>query len=131
MDPVARRLFVSCGNGEALILDTDMGFISVCLPVAHGTGGHTAFAFHPFGPAGWKASAFFTGRSGVLDAIRMNAFVRCAGVTPLALEGASTALTPDPTTAQFRLAVVPHGSRGVQILVADQQPRSTPSWRRR
>ncbi len=122
---------MDCGNDEALTLDTDMGFIFVCLPVAHGAGGHTAFAFHPLGPAGWKAGAFFTGRSSVLDAIRLNAFVRYVGVTPLALESAGTALTPDPTTTQLWLAVAPHGSRGAQILVADQQPRRTSSWRRR
>lgn len=121
MDPVGRRLFVACENGTALIVDADMGFVFVRLPIASGPSLKAAFAFHPFGPDGWKGGAFFAGAKGALDAIRMNAFVRYAGVARMRLGGTGTALALDPAAHQIWLALSPRAPQGAQLLVLGTQ----------
>lgn len=107
VDPVGRRLFVACGNGAALVLDTDMGFTFVQLPIHRGNALRAAFAFHPNGPGGWKGGAFIAGHGPVLEAIRMNAFISYTGGDSLPLPGPATALALSPAAGQLWVAVAP------------------------
>lgn len=126
LDPVGRRLFVACGNGTALVIDTDMGFAFEQLPIQKGMGLRTVFAFHPGGPAGWKGGAFIAGDGPELDAIRMNAFISYTGAGAIPLPGRATALAVSPAARETWIALAPadgaapadvaRQSAGVQIL---------------
>jgi DNA-binding beta-propeller fold protein YncE len=107
LDPVGRRLFVACGNGRALVVDTDMGFAFEQLPIQHGTALRTVFAFHPNGPGGWKGGAFIAGDGPELDAIRMNAFISYTGAGAIPLSGRATALAVNPAAGQIWIALAP------------------------
>ena len=107
LDPVGRRLFVACGNGRALVIDTDMGFAFEQLPIQNGTGLRTVFAFHPNGPGGWKGGAFIAGDGPELDAIRMNAFISYTGAGAIRLPGRATALAVNPPAGQIWIALAP------------------------
>lgn len=104
-DPVGRRLFVACGNGTALVIDTDMGFAFEQLPIQKGTALQTVFAFHPTGPGGWKGGAFIAGDGPVLDAIRMNAFISYTSAGSLPLPGRATALAVNAPAGQLWIAL--------------------------
>lgn len=106
-DPVGRRLFVACGNGTALVIDTDMGFAFEQLPIQKGTALRTAFALHPTGPGGWKGGAFIAGDGPVLDGIRMNAFISYTSGGSLPLSGRATALAVSPAAGQLWIALAP------------------------
>lgn len=110
LDPVGRRLFVACSNGEALVIDTDMGFAFEQLPIQNGTGLRTVFAFHPNGPGGWKGGAFIAGDGPELDAIRMNAFISYTGAGAIPLPGRATALAVSPAAGQIWVALAPTGA---------------------
>ena len=107
LDPVGRRLFVACGNGMALVIDTDMGFAFEKLPIQKATALRTVFAFHPGAPADWKAGAFIAGDGQVLDAIRMNAFISYTNGGSLPLTGRATALAVSPAARQLWIALAP------------------------
>lgn len=114
-DPVGRRLFVACGNGTALIIDTDMGFAFEQLPIQKGAPLRTVFAFHPLGPGGWKGGAFIAGDGPELDAIRMNAFISYTSAGSLPLPGPATALAVSPAAGQLWIALA-RQQGGVEIL---------------
>lgn len=125
VDPVGRRLFVACGNGTALVIDTDMGFTFVQVPIHRGTALQATFAFHPNGPGGWKGGAFIAGHGPVLEAIRMNAFISYTGGVSLPLPGPATALASSPSAGQLWVAIAPRegtdggsaqAATGVEIL---------------
>lgn len=107
LDPVGRRLFVACGNGTALVIDTDMGFAFEQLPIQKATALRTVFAFHPGAPAGWKGGAFIAGEGTELDAIRMNAFISYTNGGSLPLPGRATALAVSPAARQLWIALAP------------------------
>lgn len=111
MDTIGRRLFVACGNGRALIVDADLGFTFVKLPIQPSPSLHVAFAFRPLGPAGWKGGAFILGGS-VVEAIRMYAFVRYGDGGRLALAGPASALTLIPAAGELWLALRPGAAAG-------------------
>lgn len=117
MDPVGRRLFVACGNGEALVVDEDMGFTFVRLPIERAASLQAVFAFHPLGPRGWKGGAFMAGDGPALDAIRMEAFISYAGGGSLPLAAPCTALAVSPAARQLALALAPRGSGAVELLM--------------
>ena len=112
LDPVGRRLFVACGNGTALVIDTDMGFAFEQLPIQKGTALRTVFAFHPGGSGGWKGGAFIAGDGPGLDAIRMNAFISYASGGSMPLPGRATALAVSPSAEQLWIAVAPRNGSG-------------------
>src|SRR5215469_14896109 len=113
LDPVGRRLFVACGNGTALVIDTDMGFAFEQLPIQKGAPLRTVFAFHPGGPGGWKGGAFIAGDGPELDAIRMDAFISYTSAGSMPLSGRATALAVSPAAAQIWIALAPrHGVSG-------------------
>lgn len=116
LDPVGRRLFVACGNGVALVIDTDMGFAFEQLPIHKGTALQTAFAFHPDGPGGWKGGAFIAGNGTALDGIRMNAFISYTGAGSMPLPARATALAISPAAGQLWVALDAGQQRGVEIL---------------
>jgi len=64
MDPVGRRLFVSCAGGGVAVIDTDIGYTFQQLPAAAGSA-RALFVFHPDGKAGWKGAAFFASARGI------------------------------------------------------------------
>lgn len=107
VDTVGRRLFVSCGNGQALVVDEDMGFTFLRLPIDRATGLRAVFASHPLGPDGWKGGAFMAGDGPALDALRMDAFIRYVGGGRLPLGGRCTALALSPVAQRLVLAVRP------------------------
>jgi len=114
LDPVGRRLFVACGNGTALVIDTDMGFAFQQLAIQKGTALRTVFAFHPGGPGGpggWKGGAFIAGDGPVLDSIRMNAFISYASGGSMPLPGRATALAVSPAAGQLWIAVAPRSGK--------------------
>ncbi|HEY7890213.1 MAG TPA: hypothetical protein VIC29_18480 [Steroidobacteraceae bacterium] len=115
LDPVGRRLFVACGNGTALVIDTDMGFAFEQLPIQKGAPLRTVFTFHPGGPNGWKGGAFIAGDGPVLDAIRMNAFISYTSAGSMPLSGPATALAVSPAGGQLWIALAPHRA-DVEIL---------------
>ena len=106
-DPVGRRLFVACGNGTALVIDTDMGFAFEQLPISKGTALRTVFAFHAGVPADWKGGAFIAGDGPALDGIRMNAFISYTSGGSLPLAGRATALAVSPAARQLWIALAP------------------------
>ena len=111
MDTLGRRLFVGCGNGRALIVDADLGFTFVKLPIQQGGRLQTVFAFRPLGPAGWKGGAFIAGPS-ELDAIRMYAFVHYADGGKLPLSRPATTVALSPAAGQLWLALQPGAGAG-------------------
>lgn len=112
LDPVGRRLFVACGNGTALVVDTDMGFAFEQLPIQEGAALRTVFTFHPGGPGGWKGGAFIAGDGPGLDAIRMNAFISYASGGSMPLPGRATAMAVSPSAGQLLIAVAPRNGSG-------------------
>jgi hypothetical protein len=117
MDIVGRRLFVACANGEALVVDEDMGFTFEQLPIQQATSLQTVFALHPFGPGGWKGGAFMAGDGPALDAIQMEAFISYVGGGSLRLDGPCTALAESPAARQLALALAPRGAApGIELL---------------
>lgn len=107
LDPVGRRLFVACGNGAALVIDTDMGFAFERLPIQKAQEQHTVFAFHAGGPGGWKGGAFIAGDGPGLDAIRMNAFISYTSGGSMPLPGRATAMALSPSAEQLWIAIAP------------------------
>jgi DNA-binding beta-propeller fold protein YncE len=107
LDPVGRRLFVACGNGTALVIDTDMGFAFERLAIQKGRALRTVFAFHPDGPHGWKGGAFIAGDGRELDAIRMNAFISYTSGGSMQLPGQATAMAASPAAGELWIAVAP------------------------
>ena len=110
MDQVGRRLFVACANGQALVVDEDMGFTFVRLPIERAEHLRLVFALKPLGPGGWKGGAFMAGDGPGLDAIRMNAFISYVGGGSLALGGRCTALAVNATARRLVLALAPRDS---------------------
>ncbi len=110
MDTVGRRLFVACGNGQALVVDEDMGFTFVRLPIERAASLRTVFAFHPLGPGGWKGGVFMAGDGPALDAIRMTAFISYVGGGGLPLGGRCTALAVSPVARRLVLAPAPRSA---------------------
>ncbi len=113
MDTIGRRLFVGCASGRALIVDADLGFTFVRLPIAGGSKLQAAFAFHPWGAHGWKGGAFFAGSTAV-SAIQMQAFVRYRDHGQLLLPTPCTALALAAPVGELWLALAPpSGGRAV------------------
>ncbi|MGC8518817.1 MAG: YncE family protein [Steroidobacteraceae bacterium] len=106
MDTVGRRLFVGCANDRTLIVDADLGFTFVRLPIPGGLQQQAVFAFHPFGARGWKGGVFFAGASAVAG-IQMQAFVRYRDQGHLRLPGRCSALTLVRRVGELWLAVTP------------------------
>lgn len=115
-DPVGRRLFVACGNGAALVIDTDMGFAFERLPIEQASRLRTVFAFHPNGPGGWKGGVFIAGDGPELDAIRMNAFISYTAAGSMPLPGRATALAVSPAAGQLSIALARREQAGIEIL---------------
>ena len=104
LDPVGRRLFVSCAGGGVAVIDTDIGYTFQQLPAAAGSA-RGLFVFHPQGSAGWKGAAFFAGARGVLSAVRMLAFIRYADGGALPLPAGSEVLAFDPARDRLWVAL--------------------------
>ncbi len=104
LDPVGRRLFVSCARGGVAVIDTDIGYTFQQLPAAAGSA-RGLFVFHPQGKTGWKGAAFFAGARGVLSAVRMLAFIRYADGGALPLPAGSEVLAFDPARGQLWVAL--------------------------
>lgn len=115
MDPLGRRLFVGCGNGHALIVDADLGFAFVKLPIQQSDALQMAFAFHPLGPSGWKGGVFIAGGE-ALHTIRMDAFVHYADGGKLALPGTVSAMALIPAAGELWLAIEPAAGAGGELL---------------
>ncbi len=115
MDPLGRRLFVGCGNGHALIMDADLGFTFVKLPIQQSDALQMAFAFHPFGPSGWKGGVFIAGGE-ELHAIRMYAFVHYANGGKAALAGTVSALALNPAAGELWVAIESASGAGSELL---------------
>jgi hypothetical protein len=109
MDTVGRRLFVACGNGQALVLDEDMGFTFVRLPIEQAADLRTVFALHPLGAGGWKGGAFMAGDGAALNGVRMMAFISYVGGGSLPIGGKCTALAVSPAAQELVLALAPRG----------------------
>ncbi|HEX8757150.1 MAG TPA: YncE family protein [Steroidobacteraceae bacterium] len=127
VDPVGRRLFVACGNGTALVIDTDMGFAFEQLPIQKAQAQRTVFAFHPGGPGGWKGGAFIAGDGPGLDAIRMNAFISYASGGSMPLSGRVTAMAVSPSAEQLWIAIAPRegsGATGSAAAVGESRQES-------
>lgn len=113
LDPVGRRLFVSCAGGGVAVIDTDIGYTFQQLPAAAGSA-RGLFVFHPQGASGWKGAAFFAGARGTLGAVRMLAFIRYADGGTLALPGGSRVLAFDAARSQLWLAL-PKSTTGAGV----------------
>ena len=116
MDRVGRRLFVACSNGRALIVDADLGFTFVRLPIQRAAHLHTVFAFRPLGSGGWKGGAFIAG-GGRVGAIDMRTFVRYQGGGHLVLASCCTALTLAPPADELWLASGRKGGEHAKLWV--------------
>lgn len=110
MDEVGRRLFVACGNGQAQVIDEEMGFPFVRLPVSRGADLRMVFAMHPLGADGWKGGAFVAGDSSGLDAIQMKAFISYGAGGSLPLAGPCTALAVSAPARRLVLALRPRAA---------------------
>ena len=110
MDVVGRRLFVACGNGQALVIDEDMGFTFVRLSIGRAASLRAVFASHPLGPQGWKGGAFVAGDGPELAAIQMKAFISYASGGSLPLAGRCTALAISPLAHRLVLALAPRAA---------------------
>jgi len=75
LDPIGRRLFASCANGQIAVIDTDTGFTFENLDGGKGAS-NAAFVSRPDGKAGWKGAAFISSADGQLTAVQMQAFIR-------------------------------------------------------
>ncbi|MGH8300534.1 MAG: YncE family protein, partial [Steroidobacteraceae bacterium] len=127
LDRVGRRLFVACGNGTALVIDTDMGFAFEQLPIQKGTALRTLFAFRPGGPGDWKGGAFIAGDGPELDAIRMNAFISYTSGGSMPLPGRATAMAVSPSAEELWIALAPReGSGGMGRAATAGEARQTP-----
>ncbi len=104
IDPVGRRLFVSCASGVAVV-DTDIGFTFQQLPAPAGGRTRALFVRSPKGADGWKGAAFFAGENGVLSAVRMLAFIKYADGGHLTLAAGADALAFDAARGQLWLAL--------------------------
>jgi hypothetical protein len=104
MDTIGRRLFVGCANDRALIVDADLGFTFVRLPIPGGPRLRAAFAFHPFGAHGWKGGVFFAGATAVAG-IQMQAFIRYRNHGHLPLPARCSALTLVAPVGELWLAL--------------------------
>ncbi|MGH8190795.1 MAG: YncE family protein [Rhodanobacteraceae bacterium] len=105
MDPVGRRLFVSCTDGMRAIVDADMGFTFERLPSLLRGSSRMLFAFHPFGTHGWKGAAISCGANDRLALIKMEAFVKYTAAGDFSLQGHCGAMALDNHTHQLWLAV--------------------------
>lgn len=74
IDPVGRRLFVPCANGNLAVIDADVGMTFARLAVGKGVPA-AVFTFDPQGRGGWRGAAFVASAGGRLTAVRMNSFV--------------------------------------------------------
>jgi DNA-binding beta-propeller fold protein YncE len=74
LDPVGRRLFVSCADGRIDVIDADNGATFEELKGGFGPA-VGLFTFLPTGKDGWKGAAFFANADGTLTAVKMNAFI--------------------------------------------------------
>jgi len=134
MDPVGRRLFVACGNGEALVVDEDMGMTFVRLPIEKAGSLRAVFAFNPLGAGGWKGAAFMAGDAPALDAIQMKAFISYVGGGSLPLSGRCTSLAVSPAAGQLALALAPRGTEpgstgeGATAAGAARDPSGVELW---
>lgn len=108
MDTVGRRLFVGCANGRVLVVDADLGFTFVRLPIPGGMQQQAAFAFHPIGRRGWKGGVFLAGPRAIAG-VQMQAFVRYRAEGNLRLPGRCSALALVPPARQLWLGVTPRG----------------------
>jgi DNA-binding beta-propeller fold protein YncE len=104
-DTVGRRLFVACGNGQALVIDEEMGFPFVRLPIERAAGLRMVFALRPLGPQGWKGGAFLAGDGPALDAIQMKAFINYVDGGSLPLDGRCTGLAVSSAARKLALAL--------------------------
>lgn len=105
MDPVGRRLFVSCRDGARTVIDTDLGFTFESFPAGSPGSSQMVFAMHPFGSKSWKGGAFNAGDSGELAALRMNAFVNYSAGGTYALDEKCRALALNVSAGQLWLAL--------------------------
>jgi hypothetical protein len=97
LDPVGRRLFVACQNGDLPIIDTDIGFTFQELAIGSGLAGD-AFAFSPTGEGGWKGAIFVVTSDGTLSILQMNAFIRYSPGVKLMLRPGIHAVAFDSKT---------------------------------
>lgn len=111
MDPIGRRLFVSCQDGARAVIDTDLGFTFESFPAGTPGSSQMIFAMHPFGAGGWKGAAFSAGDNGELAGLRMNAFINYSAGGTYALGGKVQAMALNAPAGQLWLALA--------------QPRST------
>lgn len=105
MDPVGRRLFVSCTDGMREIVDADMGYTFERLPSSLRGASNMLFAFHPFGSGAWKGAAIGVGANNRLALIRMLAFVKYRAAGSYPLPGRCEAIALNGVTHQLWLAV--------------------------
>ena len=110
MDEVGRRLFVACGNGQAQVLDEEMGFPFVRLPMPRGADLRMVFAMHPLGSEGWKGGAFMAGDARGVGAIEMKAFISYGAGGNLPLGGPCTALAVSAPARRLVLALRPRAA---------------------
>lgn len=118
MDPVGRRLFVSCRDGARTVIDTDLGFTFESFPAAKPGPTQMIFAMHPFGPNGWKGAAFSAGENDVLAALRMNAFINYSNGGTRALDGRCQAMALDVSAGQLWLAIARSSSAASNASIA-------------
>ena len=104
MDPVGRRLFVSCAGGGVAVIATDIGYTLQQLPAAAGST-RGLFVFHPQGGSGWKGAAIFAGVRGTLGAVRMLAFIRYTDGGTLSLPAGSGVLAFDAARSRLWVAL--------------------------
>lgn len=104
IDPVGRRLFVTCATGDVAVIDTDIGFTFQQLP---GVPGNTRglFVRAPTGKNGWKGAAFFASSRALLGAVQMLAFIRYADGGRLPLPAGSEVLAFDASHGRLWVAL--------------------------
>ena len=106
LDPVGRRLFVSCADGGTAVVDTDVGFTFERLSGAP-MGGARGVYVRPTGALGWKGAVFFAGAGATLNAVRMLAFIHYADGGALVLPAPATALAFDAAHTRLWVALAP------------------------
>lgn len=125
MDTVGRRLFVGCRNGQALIVDADLGFVFVRMPIQVAARVRNEFAFHPLGRRGWKGGAFIAGGD-ALDAIQMQTFVRYRAAGRLSLADPCTAMTLVPRAGRLWLALAPEDGKPARLWILGARNGQSP-----
>jgi DNA-binding beta-propeller fold protein YncE len=118
LDPVGRRLFSACANGQIAVIDADNG---ATFEELKGSTGAAAglFTFLPTGKGGWKGAAFFASANGTLTAVKMNAFVSYeVGATAKLPEGVQS-IAFDSQTHHI-LVAAPAGANRWELLVVAQ-----------